>query len=362
MRLGLIIYGNLDTLTGGFIYDRILVEDLQSRGHRVDIISLPRRNYGRHLLDNISPGLRSDLAAGAYDILLQDELNHPSLFHTNRSLKRNASLPIVAIVHQVLCRQPRSGLLNWIYQAVEKRYLESVDAMIFNSDTTRRTVEALISDKRPSIVAYPAGDRLGQLPSIDPIESRTHDSGPLRLIYVGNLLPHKGLLPLIIGLSHLSPEIWHLTVVGSLTMDDRYVRKIKRLIRQKNLSRQIDIAGPKDGNELAGLFAQSHVFVMPYSHESFGMAYLEAMAFALPVVGSSQGALREFVVPAYNGFLIEPDDFKSVNGCIHTLQHDRQRLFKMSNAAFQTYQERPRWRDTMESIHRFLSDLRSSRR
>jgi len=360
MRLGLIIYGNLDTLTGGYIYDRILVEDLQSRGHRVDIISLPRRNYGRHLLDNFSPGLRANLTATPYDILLQDELNHPSLFHINRNLQR-ASLPIVAIVHQVLCRQPRNGLLNRIYQTVEKRYLESVDAIIFNSDTTRRTVQALISDKRPSIVAYPAGDRLGQLPSIDLIESRTHDGGPLRLIYVGNLLPRKGLLPLIIGLSHLAPEIWHLTVVGSLTMDDRYVRKIKRLLGQKNLSRKIDIAGPKDGKELAGLLAQSHVFVMPYSHESFGMAYLEAMAFALPVVGSLTGALREFVIPAHNGFLIEPDDVESVKACIYTLHHDRQRLLKMSKAAFQTYKERPRWWDTMESIHRFLSGLVNQR-
>jgi glycosyltransferase involved in cell wall biosynthesis len=313
------------------------------------------------LLDNFFFGLRANLAATPYDILLQDELNHPSLFLINRSLKRNASLPMVAIVHQVSCRQPRSGLLNRIYQAVEKRYLESVDAMIFNSDTTRRTVEALISDKRPSIVAYPAGDRLGQLPSIDLIESRTHDGGPLRLIYVGNLLPHKGLLPLIIGLSHLSPEIWHLTVVGSLTMDDRYVRKIKRLMGQKNLSQQIDIAGPKDGNEMAGLFAQSHVFVMPYSHEGFGMAYLEAMAFALPVVGSSKGALSEFVIPAHNGFLIEPDDFKSVNTCIHALHYDRQRLYKMSKAAFQTYKGRPRWRDTMDSIDRFLTDLINQR-
>ena len=309
------------------------------------------------MLDNFSPGLRFDLAEGPYDILLQDELNHPSLFLANRSLKRNASLPKVAIVHQVSCRQPRNRLLNRIYQAVEKRYLESVDAMIFNSDTTRRTVASLISDKCPSIVAYPAGDRLGQLPSIDLIESRTYEGGPLRLIYVGNMLPHKGLLPLILALSNLAPDIWHLTVVGSLTMDDQYVRKIKRLMGKKNLNRKIDIAGPKDGNELAGLLAQSHVFVMPYSHEGFGMAYLEAMAFALPVVGSSNGALREFVIPAHNGFLIEPDNFKSVNTCIHALHHDRQRLYKMSKAAFQTYKGRPRWRDTMDSIHRFLSDL-----
>jgi glycosyltransferase involved in cell wall biosynthesis len=177
------------------------------------------------------------------------------------------------------------------------------------------------------------------------------------LIYVGNVLPHKGLLPLIDGLSHLAGEIWHLTVVGSLTMDARYVREIKRLIAQKNLNRQIEMVGPKDGKELVNLFLQSQVFVMPYSHEGFGMAYLEAMAFAMPVVGSSDGAVKEFVIPGQNGFLIELDDFESVNARIHSLHHDRQRLLNMSYAAFRTYKERPKWKDTMESIHKFLTGL-----
>ena len=245
MHLGFVIYGSLTTLTGGYIYDRILVEHLQNRGHRVDIISLPLRNYRRHLLDNWSPALRADLAAGPYDLLLQDELNHPSLFHINRSLRKKPRLPIVAVVHQVLCRQPRNILLNRIYQAIEKRYLESVDALIFNSDTTRRTVAALVDDRRPSIVASPAGNRLGQLPSIDLIGSRARENGPLRLIYVGNLLPQKGLLPLIKGLSHLAHEIWHLTVVGSLKMDARYTRAIKRLIARRKLSRQIADSRPQ---------------------------------------------------------------------------------------------------------------------
>ena len=360
MHLGFVIYGSLKTLTGGYIYDRILVEHLQNQGHRVDIISLPLRNYRRHLLDNWSPALRSDLVAGPYDLLLQDELNHPSLFHINRSLRKKPRLPIVAVVHQVLCRQPRNILLNRIYQAIEKRYLESVDALIFNSDTTRRTVTALVDDRRPSIVASPAGNRLGQLPSINLIGSRARENGQLRLIYVGNVLPQKGLLPLIKGLSHLAHEIWHLTVVGSLTMDARYVRDVKQLIAQKKLSRQIKIAGPKDGNELANLFLQSHVFVMPYSHEGFGMAYLEAMAFGMPVVGSSHGAVKEFVKPGQNGFLIELDDFKSVNACIHSLHYDRRRLLDMSWAAFETYKKRPQWRDTMESIHKFLGALARS--
>jgi hypothetical protein len=50
MRLCLIIYGSLDILTGGFLYDKFLVTHLRQNGHKIDIVSLPWRRYGRHLL------------------------------------------------------------------------------------------------------------------------------------------------------------------------------------------------------------------------------------------------------------------------------------------------------------------------
>jgi glycosyltransferase involved in cell wall biosynthesis len=354
MHLGLIIYDGLESLTGGYIYDRILVDYLREHGCRVEIISLAPHNYSRHLLDSFSPELRSNLINSGYDVLLQDELNHPSLGRINHILQRKANFPIVAIVHQVLCRQPRSRLLNRIYRSVETYYLKSVDAFIFNSDTTRQTVEALLKRRRSSIVASPAGNRLGQLPSFDLIGSRSLMDGPLSLLFVGNVLPHKGLAPLIKGLSNLSSAVWQLSIVGSLTMNPSHTRRIRKLIDQLNLSRQVDLAGPKDGSQLASHFARSHVFIMPYSQEGFGMAHLEAMAFALPVIGSSTGAVKEFVIPGQNGFLIEPGDHKILNHCINRLHRNRQILIKMSRAALQTFKSRPNWHDTMEAIHGFL--------
>ncbi|NNL75155.1 MAG: glycosyltransferase family 4 protein [Desulfobacterales bacterium] len=360
MRLGLIIYGKLNTLTGGYIYDKILVEYLQECGHHVDIISYPRRNYIRCLLDNFSPNLYSKLVTSKYDILLQDELNHPSLFLSNHRLQKKLKIPIATIVHQVLCRQPRSKIRNWMFQTIEKHYLKTVDAFIFNSRTTRKTVELLVNGKRPSIVASPAGDRLGHLLSADLVESRAHKGGPLQLVFVGNILPNKRLSALIKGLSRLSPEKWLLTVVGSLTMDIPYARRIKKLIMDKKIGRQVRLVGPKDGTELAQLLSVSHVFIMPYSHEGFGMAHLEAMAFALPVIGSDRGAIKEFVIPGQNGFLIEPDDSKTVNACLNNLYHDRKSLIEMSHAALQTFKARPKWNETMESIHMFLTRLAKS--
>jgi hypothetical protein len=43
MRVGLVIYGSLDTLTGGYLYDRALVNYLKALGDEVEVISLPWR-------------------------------------------------------------------------------------------------------------------------------------------------------------------------------------------------------------------------------------------------------------------------------------------------------------------------------
>ena len=44
MRLGLVIYGTLDTVSGGYLYDRRLVATLRAQGHTVEIVSLPWRD------------------------------------------------------------------------------------------------------------------------------------------------------------------------------------------------------------------------------------------------------------------------------------------------------------------------------
>ena len=46
---------------------------------------------------------------------------------------------------------------------------------------------------------------------------------------------------------------------------------------------------------LAALYASSDLFVLPSRHEGFGMAYAEAIAYGLPVIGTTAGAIPETV-------------------------------------------------------------------
>src|SRR5690349_19317164 len=147
MKIGLIIYGSLDTLSGGYLYDRKLVEFLRTQGDTVEIISLPWRNYAAHLTDNFTFKLPPGL-----DLLIQDELNHPSLIGANRG---QHPYPIISLVHHLRCSELRPKWQNDLYRLVEKEYLKSVDGFIFNSQTTKGVVNGLMDHELPSVVAYP---------------------------------------------------------------------------------------------------------------------------------------------------------------------------------------------------------------
>ena len=357
MHIGLIIYGHLETLTGGWIYDRQIVDYLRAQGHRVDVISLKHHHYFRNLADNFSHRLYRRLLDHNCQLLLQDGLIHPSLVGLNRRLKRQRTCPHLSIVHQVLCRQPLKRYQQLFYQAVEGRYFSSVDGFIFNSETTRANVETLIGRQRPALVAYPGGDRLGSLTSDAVVVSRCHRAGPLQLICVANLTPNKGLLPLIEGLSRLPPKMWRLSLIGSLTMDRVYVQQVKSMIARLGLGERIDIPGPLDGQELAGKFNDSQVFVLPFSYEGFGMACLEAMAWGLPVVGSTCGALKEFVSDGINGVLIPPGDMAAFAQRIQGLYDDRNLLAGYGQEALKTFRRRPGWQGVCQKIESFLLSM-----
>src|SRR4030067_2729018 len=101
MRVGLMIYSSLESISGGYLYARQLVEYLLGAGDAVEVISLPWRDYARHLLDNLSRELGERLLNARLDVLLQDELIHPSLFLLNKRLRERFPYPLVSFVHHL---------------------------------------------------------------------------------------------------------------------------------------------------------------------------------------------------------------------------------------------------------------------
>lgn len=359
MRIGLIIYGSLETLTGGYLYDRIVVEGLERLGHEVEVISLASGSYLRRLGHGLTSDLCRRLLAGRFDILLQDELCHPSLFWVNQHLRRLHGPPLVAIVHHLMCREPRPWWQNWLLALIERGYLTSVDGFIFNSKTTGRTVKTLVGEHQPHVIAYPAGDRFGSPLSPDSIGRRTRQPGPLQLLFLGILIPRKGLLPLLSALAGVDRELWRLTVVGSFDFDPAHAAAVREQVDQLGLADSVQFIGPCSDDRLVEIMRASHLFCMPYAYEGFGIALLEAMAFGLPAIGCQDGAADETISHGSNGFLLAPDDLAGLAPIVVQLQRDREALLRLSLAARLTYAGRPGWQDNVTAIDAFLVEMKS---
>jgi hypothetical protein len=91
-----------------------LIEHFERNGHSMHLLSLPMRRYPMGLADNLTRRLKERLQRVNPDLVLQDELCHPSLIALNRGLKTDRSMPIVSVVHHLYCREKRSPLLNLI--------------------------------------------------------------------------------------------------------------------------------------------------------------------------------------------------------------------------------------------------------
>lgn len=70
----------------------------------------------------------------------------------------------------------------------------------------------------------------------------------------------------------------------------------------------VNIVGPVKSDELKKYYEAASVFCLPTRREPFGIVFLEAMSYSLPVVGTRIGALPEFIADGDNGYLIGIDD------------------------------------------------------
>jgi glycosyltransferase involved in cell wall biosynthesis len=347
MKIGFVIYGSLDTLSGGYMYDRKLVEYLRAQGDGVEIIPLAWRNYAAHLTDNFSFKLPSNL-----DILIQDELNHPSLIGANRG---HRPYPVISLVHHLRCSELRPKWQNDLYRVIERKYLRSVDGFIFNSQTTKGVVDELLAGEKPSIVAYPPTDRFGTAIAENEIIERSR-SEELRILFLGNVMGRKGLHTLLNAVKGQKLKVT-LDVIGSLTIQPHYTKHIRSLMVKNDLSSFVFLHGSMDNESLKQKLEQAHVLIVPSSYEGFGIVYLEGMCFGLPAIGTTAGAAGEIIENGKTGYLIEPNDSVSLADHISSLAQNRALLTELSLHARRRYIKQIAWSETAGQIRAFLQSM-----
>lgn len=352
MDVGLLIYGDINTQSGGYLYDRQLLSYLQGQGDRVEVISLTPESYAGALM---SRDLPDGIPRRQLDILVQDELVYPRIFNLNAALKTRLNCPIVSLVHLLDSSRPQMRLRRLLTQVVERRYLNSVDGLILNSRHTHQQVcELLAGDLPASVIAVPAADHRVPV-DLEPAENLDAKPGPgLNLLYLGNVIRQKGLHVLLHALKRMDRDGCRLTVAGRLDMEPAYVRQIRRQIKSADLEPSVQLTGPLKGSELTSCYQQHDILVLPSVNEAYGIVYIEAQGFGLPVIGTHAGGAAEIIKQGTNGYLIDPGNSRSLAELLTSLSHDRVRLNFMGSNARDYYRQHPTWADSCAKIRAFL--------
>lgn len=133
------------------------------------------------------------------------------------------------------------------------------------------------------------------------VRCASHD-GPVRLVFVGRLVPGKGLHHLINAADQVPPDAWHLTVVG----DGRVRPELEAEAARRGLP--ISFVGRQPAAEVARHLTQADFLVHPSLSDEWGLVISEALANGVPVIGSVYAqAQNELVREGWNGWSFRPD-------------------------------------------------------
>jgi glycosyltransferase involved in cell wall biosynthesis len=331
-----IVPGRIDQVTGGYLYDRMIVEGLRARGHEVRVHELPgsypladgptmRRaeavaaglpDGARVVIDGLAlPGL-AGIAAGALRRLRTVALvHHPLFLETGltaaaAAVLRRVELDLLARMDRILCTSPcTAGVLR---------------DLGLPADRIATVIPGTAPAGRPACRGTEAPDRA------------------LRLLCVATVTARKGHAVLVEALSRLGRTDWRLCCVGSLTRDPESVAGLRAAIDAAGLGGRIELAGEQPPESLGRHYREADLFVLASWYEGYGMAFAEALAHGLPVIGTTAGAIPS-TVPADAGLLVAPGDAAALADAIATLLADRDRLAALRAGAVRAGAALPDW-------------------
>jgi glycosyltransferase involved in cell wall biosynthesis len=290
-ELVFVVPGRLDQLTGGYLFDRHIVEGLRARGRVVRVIELAAREPRA---DGAVLAAVADGTPTVVDGLALANLGEVAAAHARR-------LRLVALVHGPLAHE--TGLPPAVAKPAagrEAALLLQLRGMLCASRQTAAAIQSYGVDPDRIIIAPPGTAKPNQHPR--------PRRGPIRaLLCVANLVPLKGHCVLVAALSELRDLDWTLLCIGSVERDRATADAVRQAIADAALERRIFLAGERAAAAVAAANAAADAFVLPSFHEGYGMAYAEAMANGLPVIATTAGAIPE-IVPPSAGLLVPPGD------------------------------------------------------
>ena len=331
-RVHFLIPGDLETRTGGYLYDRRIMAGLAARGWRVDLhrldASFPLPTSAALAEADVVLAALPDQALAVVDGLALGAMPAVAARHRDR-------LRLAALVHHPLALE--TGLDEATRQrlyASERAALQQVRGVIVTSPSTARALADY--GMRPEQCAV-------VLPGTDPAPLAEGSGGEgWTLLCVASLTPRKGHAVLFRALARLTSPPWRLRCAGG-DLDPTTAADLRTLAAELGLAGRIAFLGQLEQAALAIEYQRADGFVLPSYHEGYGMALAEALARGLPIISTTAGAIPD-TVPAEAGLLVPPGDEAALTEALARVMTEpglRERLAAGARAARQALPDWP---------------------
>jgi len=333
--------------TGGSLYNKKLAECLTERGFRLELVTLPDWPYLAGLAVGlvIAPLILIRLASRKYDVVIEDGWAHPTTFPFNLVCCLTGRVRLVMIVHQVRCRATKPTV-RFIVRPFERIALRSARLIVTVSDFISTEVERLVGSNERIALARPGS---APLPDTECVREESGDE-PLRLLFVGNCTRLKGLDHLIEALSLLRDIHLRLDIVGDVSLEPRYYKRLARRAKALGVSARVTFHGAISHEVLGRFYSRANIFTFPSLYEGFGIVLAEAMQAGLPIVATRIGPVNEIVREGENALLVPPADSAALAGAIRRLANDPALRDNFGRRSRELAGSLPRWKQTCDSI------------
>lgn len=202
-----------------------------------------------------------------------------------------------------------------------RRVLRRADRLIAPSQFLHDTYVRLGAPaERTQVLA--GGVHLPPIPA-QPIRTQ----GPLRVLFMGSLLPLKGAHILIEAFNGLPPEA-ELAIAGDPERDPGYARRLRQLAQHPG----IRWLGPVPRTDVWERFNWADVVAVPSLwYENAPLVIQEALAMRRPVLASDLGSLAEWVRDEVDGALFAPGDVPALSRLLKRLATQREVVVRWQN-------------------------------
>jgi glycosyltransferase involved in cell wall biosynthesis len=332
-RLAFAIPGDPATLTGGYAYDRRIIGELQRRGWTVDLAGLGEGFPWPDATQHAAATMQLRALPGDWPVVI-DGLAFGVLPEAARALAARRS--VVALVHHPLALE--GGLTDdevTRLAASERVALAAATRVIATSRTTADLLrrDYAVPAERIDVVV-PGTDR-------QPFTSGG-DGAVVQFLSVAAIGERKGFETLVEALAPLKGLSWHLTIAGDRQRDPTTVARLDAAIARHGLQQRIACIGAVPPERLGPLYQGADLFVLASVYEGYGMAFAEALACGLPVIGTTGGAIPE-VVPPSAGRLVPPADVAALTEALRALIGDRALRQRLAAGAREAARALPSW-------------------